>query len=138
MIGRNIVLTLVVGAAAVYVAWERAPAQWTPLQGVGLCLAAAAFLLWTVARFQLGNSLAVTAQAKQLVTRGLYSRIRNPIYCFGSLFLAGGMLLLGRPLWLLIFAVIIPLQFWRARAEARVLDAKFGEEYRAYRARTWF
>jgi protein-S-isoprenylcysteine O-methyltransferase Ste14 len=94
--------------------------------------------MWTVARFQLGNSLTVTAQAKQLVTRGVYSKIRNPIYVFGSLFIVGYILLLDRPRWLLIFAVIIPLQIWRVRKESQVLEAKFGDEYRNYRSGTWF
>ncbi|HSB74017.1 MAG TPA: isoprenylcysteine carboxylmethyltransferase family protein [Terriglobales bacterium] len=137
MVGRNIILTLVVAVAAGYVGWDKAPAAWTPLRIIGLCLAALGFALWTLARFQLGNSLAVTAQARQLVTRGLYARIRNPIYVFGSLFIVGFILLLARPLWLLIFLAVIPLQVWRARKEARVLEGKFGEEYRAYRARTW-
>jgi protein-S-isoprenylcysteine O-methyltransferase Ste14 len=137
MTGRNVVLTLIVAATAAYIGWQKAPAAWTPLRVFGLCLASAAFVLWTVARFQLGSSLAVTAQAKQLVTRGLYSKIRNPIYLFGSLFIAGFILLLGRPRWLLTFLIIIPLQIWRTRKEARVLEAKFGEEYRAYRTRTW-
>lgn len=137
MVGKHIVLTLVVAAAAVYVERTQAPAAWTPVRILGLCLAAAGFVLWTVARLQLGKSFAVTAQAKQLVTRGLYSKIRNPIYIFGSLFVAGYILLLDRPRWLLIFVAVIPLQIWRARKEARVLHAKFGEEYRAYRAETW-
>jgi protein-S-isoprenylcysteine O-methyltransferase Ste14 len=96
------------------------------------------FVLWTIARFQLGASFAVTAQARQLVTRGIYSKIRNPIYIFGSWLIAGAFLVIGRPLWLLIFVIIIPMQIWRARKEAAVLEAKFGDEYRAYRASTWF
>jgi protein-S-isoprenylcysteine O-methyltransferase Ste14 len=137
MVGKNIVLTLVVAAAAVYLGWEKAPAAWTPLRILGLCLATVAFVLWSAARFHLGNSLTVSAQARQLVTRGLYAKIRNPIYVFGSLFIAGYILLLGRPRWLLIFLVIIPLQIWRTRKEAQVLEARFGEQYRTYRARTW-
>ncbi|HKU22209.1 MAG TPA: isoprenylcysteine carboxylmethyltransferase family protein [Terriglobales bacterium] len=137
MVGKNIVLTLVAAAAAAYVGWEKAPVAWSPLRILGLCLATVAFVLWSVARFQLGNSLTVSAQARRLVTRGLYAKIRNPIYAFGSLFIAGFILLLGRPQWLLIFLLIIPLQLWRAGKEARVLEAKFGEEYRAYKARTW-
>jgi len=95
------------------------------------------FVLWTMARFQLGKSLAVTAQAKQLVTRGLYSKIRNPIYLFGSCPIAGAIFVLTRPVGLLVFLVIIPLQLWGARKEALVLEARFGEEYRKYRAGTW-
>jgi protein-S-isoprenylcysteine O-methyltransferase Ste14 len=36
------------------------------------------------------------------------------------------------------FLFLIPLQARRAREEARVLEDKFGEEYRAYRKQTWF
>lgn len=137
MAGKHILLTVLAAAAAAYVGWQHAPANWTPLRMFGLCLASVAFVLWTVARFQLGKSFAVTAQAKQLVTRGLYAKLRNPIYVFGSLFIAGYILFLTRPRWLLIFAAVVPLQIWRARKEARVLEAKFGEQYRAYRAGTW-
>ena len=138
MIVPNILLTLIVGTALSYLVWKNEPPAWTMINVIGLCLLAAGFVMWTVARFQLGKSLAVTAQAKQLVTRGLYSRIRNPIYVFGSCVIAGLILTLGRPLWLLVFLLIIPLQIWRARKETQVLEAKFGDEYRKYRAGTWF
>jgi len=137
MITQNIVLTVVVAAAS-YFGWEFASSNWGAMQVAGLCLAIPGFVLWSVARFQLGNSFAVTAQARQLVLSGLYSKIRNPIYVFGSLFLAGYILLLERPVWLLIFVLIFPLQIWRVSKEAQVLETKFGEDYRAYRARTWF
>jgi len=138
MVVKHILLTLIVGAAASDVAWLFAPTAWTPLRALGLLLALAGFLLWTLARFQLGSSFAVTAQARHLVTRGVYGKIRNPIYVFGSLFIVRYILLMGRPLWLLVFIAIIPLQLWRAGKEAKVLEAKFGEEYRNYRAGTWF
>jgi protein-S-isoprenylcysteine O-methyltransferase Ste14 len=137
MIAKHILLTLAAAAAAIYVACMQPPQPWTPLRIFGLCLTAVAFVLWTLARFTLGSSFAVSAQAKQLVTRGLYAKLRNPIYIFGSLFIAGYVLLLGRPKGLLIFVVIIPLQIWRAHKEARILEAKFGETYKAYRAKTW-
>ncbi|HYM79229.1 MAG TPA: isoprenylcysteine carboxylmethyltransferase family protein [Candidatus Dormibacteraeota bacterium] len=138
MIGKHIVLTLMVGVAAGFLTWEHAPTEWTAIRIAGLCLMVAGFVLWTVARFQLGASFAVTAQARQLVTKGLYSKIRNPIYVFGSCVIAGAILLFGRPAYLLIFVVIIPLQLWRAGKESAVLEAAFGEEYRKYRAGTWF
>jgi protein-S-isoprenylcysteine O-methyltransferase Ste14 len=138
MIAANVVLTLVVGAALGLIIWVHAPADWGAMQVLGACLLGLGFVLWTTARFQLGRSLTVTAQAKKLVTRGLYSRIRNPIYVFGSCVIAGLILVLGRPVGLLIFVILIPLQLWRARKEAFVLEAAFGEEYRKYRAGTWF
>jgi protein-S-isoprenylcysteine O-methyltransferase Ste14 len=110
----------------------------TGLRELGLALAIAAFLLWATARVQLGTSFSVKPQAKALVTRGVYSRICNPIYTFGLLWIVGLVLAVGHPAWLLILLALLPMQIVRARREARVLEAKFGEEYRAYRARTWF
>ncbi len=126
------------GAVIGYIVWRRVPPPWTDMQIAGLVLVVAGFVLWAAARWQLGSSFAVTAQARQLVTQGLYSRIRNPIYFFGSWVIAGGFLLARRPMGLLIFLVLIPLQIWRSERESAVLEAKFGEEYRRYRAGTWF
>jgi protein-S-isoprenylcysteine O-methyltransferase Ste14 len=138
MIGKHIVLTLVVGGGIGALLWQHPPVAWTAMPVTGLCLMIVGFVLWTVARFQLGASFAVKAEARQLVTRGLYSKIRNPIYVFGSWVLAGGILVFGKPVLLLIFVLVIPLQIWRAGKESAVLESAFGEEYRKYRAGTWF
>ena len=138
MLAKHTSLTLIVGVGLAWVVWKAHGARWTPLQTLGLILFIAGFILWTVARFQLGASFAVTAQARQLVTRGLYSKIRNPIYVFGSCVLAGIFLLIGHPILLLIFLVVIPMQIWRAKKEAAVLEEKFGDQYRAYRSSAWF
>ena len=138
MIGKHIVLTLMVGAGLCASLWLYRPAELPAVRIAGACLIVFGFVLWTVARFQLGSSFAVTAQARQLVTHGLYSKIRNPIYVSGSCVIAGAILLFGRPIGLLVFVIIIPLQIWRAGKESTVLEAKFGEEYRKYRSGTWF
>jgi protein-S-isoprenylcysteine O-methyltransferase Ste14 len=138
MVGKHILLTLIVGGAIGVLLWQRPPVAWTALPTAGLSLLIVGFILWTVARFQLGASFAVKAEARQLVTRGLYSKIRNPIYVFGSMVVAGGILVFGKPLWLLIFLLVIPLQIWRTGKESAVLGAAFGDEYRKYRAGTWF
>jgi protein-S-isoprenylcysteine O-methyltransferase Ste14 len=137
MIATNILLTFIVGIGIGSVIWTHPPAAWGVLQAVGVCLLGVGFALWTLARFQLGTSFTVQAEARQLVTHGLYAKIRNPIYVFGSWVIAGMILVSGRPVWLLIFCVIIPLQIWRSGKESSVLEAKFGEEYRNYRAQTW-
>jgi protein-S-isoprenylcysteine O-methyltransferase Ste14 len=138
MIGKHIVLTLMVGGAVCVLIWQRPPEEWSAIRIVGMVLLAAGFALWSVARFQLGASFAVKAEARQLVPRGLYSKIRNPIYVFGSWVVAGGILVFGKPVWLLIFLILIPLQIWRAGKESAVLEGAFGEEYRKYKAGTWF
>jgi protein-S-isoprenylcysteine O-methyltransferase Ste14 len=105
---------------------------------LGLAIAAPALILLFVARLQLGGSFSVTPQARQLVTHGLYSKIRNPIYFFGEIMIAGFFIAIHKPLLLLVLAIATPIQMFRARKEARVLDEKFGDEYRKYKQRTWF
>jgi protein-S-isoprenylcysteine O-methyltransferase Ste14 len=114
------------------------PGGWNLSRYIGFALVVAGLALVFTARYQLGKSFSVTPQARALVTHGLYSRIRNPIYVFGSLAVLGIILILQRPyLWFLL-AVLIPVQALRARREAAVLEEKFGESYREYRRKTWF
>lgn len=115
--------------------WEQ---PWTPVRIAGAAIGAPSLALLILARVQLGGSFSVRAKAQTLVTHGLYSRIRNPIYVFGALTIAGILLFIGQPILLVFLAVIVPLQIYRVRNEEKVLAAKFGDEYRAYKARTWF
>lgn len=112
--------------------------HWTSLRVAGLVLMVVGLALLTIARFQLGDSFSLSPQARKLVTDGIYSRIRNPIYVFGMFIFAGLFTFLDQPYLFLFFLLIIPLQFFRARAESRVLEQRFGEEYRQYKAMTWF
>ena len=117
---------------------QAAGMPWTASHIVGISIAGPAVLLLITARLQLGGAFSVRARASNLVTSGLYSRIRNPIYVFGALFILGIIIWIGRPLFLLIFAVLVPMQIYRARKEAQILEAKFGAEYVEYKRRTWF
>ena len=108
------------------------------LSYIALCLSLVCAALWFVARWQLGDAFSVTAQAHQLVTQGLYSKIRHPIYMFGTLaFLFVVLALQGWPA-LVVWAIVILIQVGRVRREERVLEEAFGAEYTAYRSRTWF
>jgi len=112
--------------------------QCNTMRWVGLCIGLPALVGLFVARFQLGKSFAVTPQAKQLVTHGLYLKIRNPMYVFSSLLIVGFALATQLPLVCLILVVLVPMQLFRARQESQILEQKFGDEYRAYRKNTWF
>jgi protein-S-isoprenylcysteine O-methyltransferase Ste14 len=111
---------------------------WPPHRIIGAAIVLVALALITVARVQLGRSFSVTAQARRLVTTGLYSRIRNPIYVCGELVFVGAAIFMLSWWPVVITLAVSPLQVKRARREAAVLEAAFGEEYIAYRRRTWF
>jgi len=121
-----------------YLMVTRPPAHWGALEIVGLVLTVFGLVMEVTARTQLGSSFSVTAQARQLATHGLYSKIRNPIYFFAMFAIVGLALMYGFERYLWLLAIIIPVQMWRAHKESEVLEAKFGEEYRRYRAGTWF
>jgi protein-S-isoprenylcysteine O-methyltransferase Ste14 len=105
---------------------------------VGLCLSAASVPLWLLARWELGDAFSGSPEARHLVTRGLYPKLRHPIYVFGSLAHLGALLaLLGWPA-LIIWLVLVLILVIRARREEHVLAEAFGSEYTAYRSRTWF
>ena len=126
-------LVLVAISAAVF-----RPGEWNAARIAGFCIALPAAVLLFIARWQLGHSFSVTPQARELVTRGLYSKIRNPIYVFSALLFVGVLIALQYRYALLILLVLIPIQILRARQEAKVLEARFGEDYRKYKAGTWF
>jgi|SRR5690348_3408973 len=131
-------LAVVTAALGFFLYSANRAGEWSAHQIAGLAIAIPAFCLWALARVQLRKSFAVSAQAKELVTRGIYSKIQNPVYVFGGIFIAGLIIYSGRPLFFLVFLILIPMQVMRVREERRVLEAKFGDAYREYRRRTWF
>jgi len=72
----------------------------------------------------------------RIVTSGVFSLTRNPIYLGAVCFLTGVALLFDL-LWVLIFLLpsIIACHFVLIKPEERYLAAKFGEEYRVYAAK---
>jgi protein-S-isoprenylcysteine O-methyltransferase Ste14 len=132
-------VTLAVFSIAVIVFAARSPNfQMTPAHIAGIAILIPSFILFVISRVQLGSAFSVEAKASTLVTTGIYSRIRNPIYVFGVLMFVGIIVWASRPIYFLIFLVIVPLQIRRARNEARVLQEKFGDEYIEYKKKTWF
>ncbi len=129
---------LVLGAWAVAVVFMRGPGPHGTVRWIGLLLAVIGLSGVIMARRTLGQSFSIAPRARVLVTTGIYSKIRNPIYVFAAIILIGVALMLWQPYFFLFFLVMIPIQLLRARKEAQVLEEKFGEEYRAYRRGTWF
>ena len=111
---------------------------WSARFLIGVVVAIAGLALSLLARAQLGRSFTIRAQARRLVTTGLYSKFRHPIYLFRGIAFLGLFIALGELIPLLCFLLIYSLQIPRAKKEEKVLEQAFGEEYRRYRASTWF
>ena len=123
-------------AALLVIGAGRGP--WTSMRIAGLLLTIASTVLLTVARVNLGDSFSIAPEAKALVKRGIYSRIRHPVYVFSTLIFCGFALYFNLLLLLILPAAIAPVQLVRARKEEQILEKTFGEEYRAYKRSTWF
>jgi protein-S-isoprenylcysteine O-methyltransferase Ste14 len=111
---------------------------WNAPRYAGTILVGMGAAMLALARYQLGKSFSFKAEARQLVTTGLYSKIRNPIYVAGLIMIVGAILALQKPVLWIVLAVVVIAQTVRARREAQVLEAAFGDSYREYRRKTWF
>src|SRR4029077_20763685 len=98
------------------------------------------FGLWLFYRSHadLGTNWSITLEVREqhrLITQGVYSRIRHPMYLALALYSIGQALVI--PNWvagpsnLIAFAIIFAL---RVRAEERMMVEEFGDEYAAYSA----
>lgn len=73
------------------------------------------------------------AEATSLVTEGIYSRTRNPMYLALALALAAWACWLASPVALLVLpAFVAYLTRYQIVPEERALEAAFGEPFRAY------
>ncbi len=134
----HVYLPALVGLLSIAVIFRSAMVPHGPLRWIGLLLALLGLAGVILARYTLGESFSWAPKATGLVTTGIYSRIRNPIYVSGTFLVVGVGLMLKRPEMLAVIAVLILVQTFRARKEAAVLEAKFGDAYREYRKQTWF
>lgn len=134
----NVVTLVVIILGLFFFAAYAMKLAWTPMRIAGIAIALPAFILFCIARVQLGRSFSLEAKATELVTTGIYSKIRNPIYFFGALMIFGIIIWTGMPVLLLFYVILIPMQVVRARKESQILEAKFGDSYLEYKKKTWF
>lgn len=104
----------------------------------GLVLIVPSFAGWVIARHQLGDALVGRAEARTLVTHGLYARIRHPVYVSAECLSLGIIIFMHAPRLLALWIPAVLWQISRARRETRVLETAFGEAFREYRRTTWF
>lgn len=119
--------------------WRSGAGLWLPVQVAGGLLIAAggAVLVIAFASFVIEGrgTPAPPAPTEQLVVRGLYHYVRNPMYLAVLAVIAGQAMLLGRPV-LLGYAAAVAVAFaafvrWY---EQPVLARKYGAQYQDYLA----
>jgi protein-S-isoprenylcysteine O-methyltransferase Ste14 len=105
--------------------------------GAALILCALVIFVLGIRNFtRAGTPVPTREPTRALVTSGIHGRSRNPIYV--SMFLLySGIGLLANSAW--IFALLVPLtlviRYGVVGREEAYLEGKFGDEYRAYKAR---
>jgi protein-S-isoprenylcysteine O-methyltransferase Ste14 len=105
--------------------------------GVAVFAAGGALRIWPV--FILGrrfSGLVAIQPGHTLVTTGIYGIIRHPSYLALLLTSLGWAFAFRSGVGIVLFALLIPPLLARIRAEERLLDMQFGEEYHAYVCRT--
>ncbi|MBZ6079206.1 protein-S-isoprenylcysteine O-methyltransferase [Microvirga puerhi] len=108
--------------------------------GMGILLAIGSLIMFYLTHRALGRNWSVTLEVRErhkLVTEGVYERVRHPMYtAFWMWALAQALLL---PNWVAGFSGMIgfgTLYFFRVGQEERLMLDTFGDQYRAYMART--
>jgi len=109
-------------------------------EGAGTALIIAAIILIQMAVTIFvdgGEELRPPTPSRQLFTKGLYARSRNPIY-LAMLVLGTGIGLATLNLWTVLLTGVagVLLFYFVIKPEERYLEERFGEAYEAYRKQT--
>ena len=108
--------------------------------GIGIALMLLGHWLFYRSHNDLGLNWSVTLQIREhhcLVTNGLYSKVRHPMY--SAMLLLGITQLLFCPNWIAGPAYLLSfglLYLLRVRAEEQMMIDRFGEEYKEYMRNT--
>ncbi len=135
-----IALALVVLGVVLGQIWpvEIIPAPWQYVAGGVIILGAVLLVLSAFRLFRKAETPVPTYRTpKALVTGGVYRLTRNPIYLAMLLLIAGLAVTLDN-IWLFAGAAVFQhiIRWGVIAREEPFLEAKFGEEYRAFKQRT--
>jgi len=118
-------------------AWmaTRREGPWTPTRLLGLMLILTGLTFLTIAHIQFERQL---TRQLGLVTRGVYSRVRHPIYLFSFVAFTGLLLYLDQWWGVLALLPFQPILQHLAGREEKELETLYGERYLRYKQQTWF
>ena len=110
--------------------------------GYGFGVAGLALMAWGFLTLHRADTTVLPhKRVDRLVTEGAFRFRRNPIY-MGEVLLFLGLAQATGNVWMAIMAPLLAIAFWKLAIlpEERHLEARFGEAYLAYKARTrrWF
>jgi protein-S-isoprenylcysteine O-methyltransferase Ste14 len=117
--------------------WQQGTARPTSMLAAGavLTVASCGVLLQAFGQFVIEGigTPAPPAPTRQLVTRGLYRYVRNPMYLAVLAAICGQVLILDRPI-LLLYALIVAMAFvaFVRLYEQPALTHRYGAQYREY------
>ena len=108
------------------------------LRWIAALLAVACLALTVKSWARMGRHwrMAVTDEEQALITDGMFSRIRHPIYSLSILLMACTMVVVPTGVMVAVGLVHIAMMVGKAHNEERHLLAKHGATYAAYLART--
>jgi protein-S-isoprenylcysteine O-methyltransferase Ste14 len=104
------------------------------LSGMIITLLGLGFAVW--ARVHLGkywSSMPAIREDHKLIRTGPYHFVRHPIYTGVLVGIAGTAIIIGMPLGLIVFFLILVVYLWKIRMEEIFLSEEFGEEYARYK-----
>jgi protein-S-isoprenylcysteine O-methyltransferase Ste14 len=95
-------------------------------------------VIWIIAKKEMGK-ITINIIPTKLITTGIYSKIRHPLYLGVKLVFLGFALLFKSIIGIiLVFIMLIPLHSYRAKKEEQELVKKFGKRYILYKKKTLF
>ena len=109
------------------------------LQAVGYIIGAIGVIILIMGIMTLGKYFTTSINPKGLVTHGIYSKIRHPVF-IGVILVYLGIELIFQSIYglLLVIFVLVPFYIYSAIEEEKILAEKFKDKYTAYKKKTLF
>ncbi len=110
-----------------------------PVKLIGVALVSLGLIVFAMAYVSFGDSWRVGFDVKSpgaLVTTGIFSISRNPIYLCLDLWFIGVFLINGTLIFLIFAALAVAAMHWQIRQEEAFLSDLYGQPYRDYCGRT--